>query len=263
MKYVDEACEKMGVRYNIMFGTLLGAVRHRGFIPWDDDIDICMLRSDYDRFIAEGNQYLPEHIRIQHCLTEEQCPNIFAKVRDKNTTFLAAEHVQLDINHGVFIDVFPVDFIDSSARSYRKADLRARLFQTINNCYDDAYVDSIQRKSSKLIAHLIRSVIIKGFLGNMSRKEFILREDHHRSANQPDEKRLAIVMEGACLFKADQLEDRVQYDFEGTKLWGPKAYDEILSRFYGDYMKLPPDSQRVTHKPLKVDLEHGYTAGQN
>jgi len=99
----------MNLTYYISYGTLLGAIRHKGFIPWDDDIDVCMPRGDYDRFIKEGSEYLPENYFIQTMESDPKYALNFAKLRDSNTALFEKHVLDVDINHGVFIDIFPVD----------------------------------------------------------------------------------------------------------------------------------------------------------
>ena len=109
LKNFISCCEKMNLTYYIAFGTLLGAIRHKGFIPWDDDVDVCMPREDYDRFIREGGKYLPENYFIQTMESDPKYALNFAKLRDSNTTLFEKHVIDVDINHGVFIDIFPLD----------------------------------------------------------------------------------------------------------------------------------------------------------
>ena len=260
LQAVHDACEKMGIGYVIMHGTLLGAVRHKGFIPWDDDIDICMIREDYDKFIQEGHNYLPDHLKIQHAFWEKECPNIYAKVRDSQTTFLHSEHVDLDINQGVFIDIFPVDRIKSSALYVTWEYYRKRLFNVINECYDIAYVKTIKRPVSKAIGYFIHYAVTRGIMRGMDRSRLILREeDRRRKLHSRGDDCTFFSVDKNITGKYSRFTDRVLYDFEGRKFFGPKAYDVILSKIYGDYMTIPPKEQQITHKPLFVDLERGYS----
>ncbi len=260
LQAVHDACEKLGVEYVIMHGTLLGAVRHHGFIPWDDDIDICMTRENYDVFIRDGQKYLPENLKIQHVLYEKNCPNIFAKVRDCNTTFLHTEHVDLDINQGVFIDIFPVDRIKADKFSITKEYYRKRIFNGINECYDMAYVKTIKRKSSRIIGIVVHYVITKGLMAGVKRDKFILREENRRRKlhSRGDDCTFISIYKNITgpysLFTKRKL-----YEFDGSKFYGPEDYDTVLTILYGDYMKVPPKEQQITHKPLFVDLDRGYS----
>ncbi len=260
LQAIHDACEKMGIEYVIMHGTLLGAVRHKGFIPWDDDIDICMVRDSYDTFIREGHKYLPENLKIQHVSHEKACPNIFAKVRDCNTTFLHAEHVDLGINQGVFIDIFPVDRIKSSRFGITSEYYRKRFFNVINECFDLAYVKTIKRPMSKAIGYFVHYVINRGIMRGVDRSRFILREeDRRRRLHNRGDDCTFISIYKKITGKYSLFTERALYDFDGHKFYGPKNYDEVLSILYGDYMKVPPKEQQITHKPLFVDLERGYS----
>ena len=97
-------CEEMGLRYFVVQGTLLGAVRHGGFIPWDDDIDVGLFREDFDRFVHDGQKHLPSSFFVQTCISDPEFPQGFAKVRDSNTTFVETTSRTLKINHGIYID---------------------------------------------------------------------------------------------------------------------------------------------------------------
>ncbi len=260
LQAVHDACEKLDVEYTIGHGTLIGAVRHKGFIPWDDDIDICMTRDNYDRFLREGDKYLPENLKIQHVLCEENCPNIFAKVRDANTTFLHTEHVDLDINQGVFIDVFPVDKIKSGSFAVSLEHFRRQLFAIINECYDMAYVKTIKRPLSKLAGYLVHFLICCGIMRGVQRKDFILKEENRRRKLHKKGDNCTFI----SIFKKitgpfSLYTERELYDFEGHRFYGPKDYDSILSKLYGDYMKIPPKEKQITHEPLFVDLDRGHS----
>lgn len=261
LQSIHEVCEKMGIKYVIMFGTLLGAVRHQGFIPWDDDIDICMTREDYDLFIEKAQEYLPDNLLIQHYSTEADCPNIYAKVRDNTTTFLHREHIDLDINHGVFIDIFPMERIQSSNQAILIEFYKRQLFTLLNNCYDKAYIDSIIRIPSKCIGYFVHYVLDK-IVVRPSRAAFLRREDLRRKKlhQKGDD----------CMFNTvtplkrttapySLFTERALYNLEGKQFYGPKDYHAVLSGLYGDYMQLPPEEKRVTHKPLFVDLTRGLT----
>ncbi|MBQ3277510.1 MAG: LicD family protein [Oscillospiraceae bacterium] len=260
LKAVHSACEELDIEYVIMHGTLLGAVRHKGFIPWDDDIDICMTRDNYDRFIREGQAYLPGNLRIQHYTTEKECPNFFAKVRDINTTFLHKEHVDLHINQGVFIDIFPVERIPAEKHSISVEHRKRRVFAILNECVDMAYIRSIHRISSRIIGNIIHFYMSQIVLKKMERCYFIQREDERR-------RRLHKQGDDCCFISIYKnitgpfsiMTRRKLYEFEGEWFFGPEDYDTPLRLLYGDYMKIPPKEAQITHEPLFVDLERGYT----
>ena len=104
-----QICKKYDMRYFLAGGSCLGAVRHRGFIPWDDDIDVVMPREDYEKFLKVARNELPENIFLQTGKTDNDFPMNFAKLRNSDTTFIETSVKNFKINHGVFIDIFPLD----------------------------------------------------------------------------------------------------------------------------------------------------------
>ncbi|HYH03314.1 MAG TPA: LicD family protein [Bacillota bacterium] len=111
LKQVDQVCKKHNIPYWLDSGTLLGAVRHQGFIPWDDDVDICMMREDYDRFLKIALEALPPELLLQNIFTDKHCLYNYSKVRDTNSLFVTVEELNqaISYNQGIFIDIFPVD----------------------------------------------------------------------------------------------------------------------------------------------------------
>ena len=115
-----EVCQKLQLKYYLLGGTLLGAVRHKGFIPWDDDIDVGMPRKDYEIFIQKAQDLLPEHYFVQTLYSEPTIPYNFCKIRNSNTTFVEYSIKKLNINHGVYIDVFPLDGYPNDKKEQKK-----------------------------------------------------------------------------------------------------------------------------------------------
>src|SRR5690606_2891856 len=105
----DRICKKNNIKYQLFAGTLLGAVRHKGFIPWDDDIDVCLLRKDYNKFIQACKTDLDSRSFLQTYVTDKNCIIQFAKLRKNNTLFLESGISDCKTHHGIFIDIFPLD----------------------------------------------------------------------------------------------------------------------------------------------------------
>ena len=260
LQSVHDCCDKLGIEYMIHYGTLIGAVRHKGFIPWDDDIDIVMTWENYDRFINEAPAILPENLKIQHWKFEPDCPNVFAKVRDANTCFVQAEHVDLDICQGVFIDIFPITRIKDDPASRKREMKREDRFSIINKCLDKAFLGTIVRKKSKLIAKFLHAFFAKGPFKIRNRAQFIAKEENRMrdlSSNGYDN---TYIFGAYCPYAV--FTERELFDFEGHKFYGPKDYDTALRTYYGDYMIIPPKEQQITHAPLFVDLERGYNRAE-
>lgn len=131
LKEFDKFCEKHNLTYFICAGTLLGAIRHGGFIPWDDDIDVSMPREDYDKLINEYEKLLPPNLILQYYKNTANYANSFAKITNKNTTIVEKSGFSDYSIHGVYIDIFP---IDGAGKTYEKAVKRrkkASLYRTL------------------------------------------------------------------------------------------------------------------------------------
>ena len=237
---VISTCEKLGLKYYMLGGTLLGAVRHKGFIPWDDDIDIGMLRKDYDVFVKKAQAFLPESLFVQTYITDPNFPMNFCKIRNSETTFIESSIKNLKINHGVFIDVFPLDFHPDNKLSLKRYDLKNKLLiSRISEIYASA-PRSIPRKIKHFFARIPtfclsvnravqardnlmksckESSRIANYCGAWGEKEIVPKEWYG---------------EGTLL------------EFEGLWLNAPKEYDKWLTQVYGEYMKLPPAEKHVT-----------------
>ena len=114
---IDETCRKHSLTYYIIAGTQLGAVRHKGFIPWDDDADICMPHRDYDLLIEHSKEWLPERYEMVCAENDKDYPQPFAKIQDAQTTII--EHAHLRYLGGVYVDVFPVDGMPENKMAQR------------------------------------------------------------------------------------------------------------------------------------------------
>lgn len=245
-------CKKNDLVYFLGYGTLLGAVRHKGYIPWDDDIDIVMPRGDYDEFVQNYNRE-PKQFEVFDVENEPNYFLPFAKLSDKNT-FLKDDFNKLFDKLGVFIDIFPLDGVPDNrneleqnlqqvALCYKTLYAKARPVIKIANLYKTLRL--IIRKSrfyfvdySKTLKRTIDLVKETGFddtdkvgclLGVYGRKEILDKNIFSKS---------------------------VQLEFEGVLYKAPYDYDKYLTSIYGDYMTLPPEDKRVTHHSFKV-YRHG------
>lgn len=245
------ACDAMGLRYYVLGGTLLGAVRHGGFIPWDDDIDVGMPRADYDIFAEKGQRYFPDHIFIQTHRTEKNYVNNYMKIRNSKTTFIETSTKNLSINHGVFIDVFPLD-------GYVKDDKRTKVFQWKNRIYIERLREELYRENIPAKSHVFAFFLKAIYPSSVDAVE--KREKLFKSMPEGD------YWANHCgawgekeIMPADWYGEGTELEFEGMKVNAPKEYEKWLSQVYGDYKKLPPVEKRVTHHDTEViDLNASY-----
>lgn len=247
-----EICGRLNLRYYLLGGTLLGAVRHQGFIPWDDDIDVGMLREDYEIFLEHGQVLLPDNLFIQTIWTDSGYLNCFAKIRNSNTAFIETAAAKRKMNHGVFIDIFPLDHYPQNIQQQKKIDAQKRIYtQRINSLYVSKHSLSIR---GMLINALLkvrypsyRSVLRKRDAMYKAEASGVLIANHGGAWGKKE------------IVPADWYGEGVEVNFEGMKVMAPTQYDKWLTQVYGDYMQLPPVEKRVGHHYVDViDLHKSY-----
>ena len=241
LKTFIEICKKNNLQYFLLHGSCIGAVRHKGFIPWDDDIDVGMPREDYDRFTEIAKDQLPMHLFFQTFETDPEYPTAFGKIRNSNTTYIEKASRKLKINHGVYIDVFPLDGVPNGKISQRIQRIKRIVYNiSISRAY--SLNDTPGRNAFKrlliriicLIYHDVKKTIIK-------RDKLFRKYPYSLSCEVSD-------LGGHCDILPKNVFGKGTIGvFEGVEVVLPEKYDEYLSKTYGDYMKLPPVEKRVGH----------------
>lgn len=242
-------CERLGLRYYLVGGTLLGAVRHGGFIPWDDDIDVAMPREDYDRFARIAQAELGPDYFYQSPDTDPHYFLTYAKIRKKGTFFYEERFRDARFEQGVFIDIFPLDFCPP------RGPVCHLLFNTLAVMNYRGQVDSgepyrpYKELSGKLGYAFLRLYSPRGLVRARRR---LLRLSRRLSNG----KTLASYA-GAYSYRRevspwDWFRDTTEVEFEGRKYVGPKGYDGILTQSYGrNYMDIPPAEKQVWHTDIE------------
>ena len=230
---LDRVCKKENIKYWIADGTLLGAVRHKGFIPWDDDIDICMLEEDYKNFLKLANKELPNYLFLQTKETDKYYDWFpYAKVRDRNSIFIEKMYSNKELFHqGINIDIFVMDIYSRRIKKIYKIFYRLKEIK-------------ISVKENKMIIlkklllffkiNILAEKILKCFIKNNQRgkKDFLIGYRYLWKQ----------IYESRDVFPLSEIE------FEGYKFPCPNNPDAILKELYGDtYMELPPEDQRIWH----------------
>ena len=250
---VDRICKKHNIKYFLGGGSLLGAVRHKGFIPWDDDADVMMLRKDYDRFLSVLPNELPNYLFAQTQKNEKDSHFPFTKLRI-NDTLLSTEFTSRfpNIHNGIFLDVLAQDYTSNSAflrKIHMKATASSRWL--VLDKWRGTSVNANSRFSS-LCANILRKIFPLGFLQKVQNKLISL----HKNMKNPKylfDSMGRNVSRGA--FPAEWLDEAIWVDFENAKLPIPKEYDKYLKYLYGDYMEMIPVSERhVSHDIKQIDL---------
>lgn len=249
---VVKVCDKHGLVYFLDCGTLLGAIRHDGFIPWDDDIDIAMPSQDYFRFLEIAQDELGVDYFVQNYDTEDNYDRSFAKVRKRGTKVVPAEWKCWDIFQGAWIDIFPMFYSDSEKETSVKRFLYniSKRLQTKNLYKNYLIVDG---KTPRLFSSYVISCVI-AVLPLKLRKR-LKKALLHRIFSKKKGRYLCRCGHFVRQFDADCFMGEVRYhQFEHCSFRIPSGYDQILRTEYGNYMELPPEDQRGSHGEMEVIL---------
>ena len=241
----QRVCEELRLRYYLTAGSLLGAIRHKGFIPWDDDIDIAMPREDYDRFAVEGSKKLAKDYFYQSYITEENFPYYFAKVRKKGTLFEEPILNKILMEQGIYIDIFPLDQCpdnDETARLFFKviSFLDSIILGKVSTGFQCGYRKWYAKRTWKVLQHLPKKQI------------FALRESVRNIAEHFSSGKRLCTVGGHHGFPretydADWFSETIEVKFEGKSFPAPKDWNALLENMYGDYMILPEENERQGH----------------
>ena len=252
LRMTVEICDRLGLKYYLLGGTLLGAVRHGGFIPWDDDIDIGMPRDDYEVFLSEAQKYYPDGYFVQHLGSEENLPISFCKIRNSNTAFMESTLRKIKINKGVFIDIFPLDRYPDAAEEREKINkFNLKSQSQIIKAY--APVGSWKQYAAKW-----RSILKHPFISY--KKAARIRDERHKKQTAGN---VIANYNGAWGIReyvpAEWYGEGEMLDFAGISCRVPKEYKKWLAQVYGDYMKLPPEEKRTSHHHIDaIDFNKSY-----
>ncbi len=261
LKEVKRVCDNNGIAYFLDSGTLLGAVRHGGFIPWDDDLDVGMLRSEYDKFIECAKRDLKDEYFLQTWETDPGYPMPYAKIRKKNTYYGEKSFEKADINQGIFIDIFPYDVWPAKRKRAffnRISRLRALLV---------AKCKYMRVRSDKFYKSVIKFFIVTvvRFFSLFTTKEKLIRKYEklvlRTNAAESDElfEETLHYKFGYWVLPKSVFRGYASMKFEDEEFSVPSGYDEYLTAVYGDYMTLPPEDKRGGHNVARVifDTEKG------
>lgn len=249
LKAVDNVCREHNLRYYIWAGTMIGAVRHKGFIPWDDDLDIAMPRPDYDRLIEHAAEWLPKPYEMVCAENDGVYPLPFAKIQDADTTLI--ERMHLKYLGGIYLDVFPIDGVPEGAVARKLHFARYEYYKRVLYLlFRDPYKHG-HGPSSWVPLLCRRMYTLAGVQQRISRLLHRYSYDKCRLVADYDDG-----SKGAMDKKI--LGTPVPYTFEDTKVMGVSDYDTYLSNKYGDYMAIPKHSAQRQHNFHYLDLNHPY-----
>ena len=249
LQSIHDFCQHEGINYSLCAGTLLGAVRHKGYIPWDDDIDVAMLRPDFNRFVKHAREWLSAPYEFISPETYEKCPGELSKVIDGSTTLI--ERWSYNQLGGVYVDVWVLDAV-SDKRWQRRLHFSA--YKVLNRLLYMRNRDPYKRGHgmSSWWPRIVQSLFKNSTLQRwMHKVQTACDFDKHDKICMLDNGEKSIISKKV-------IGQRKEYEFESQLFFGPEDYDTYLRALYGEYMELPPENKRRVHRPDYVDFEHSY-----
>lgn len=260
MEEFDKVCRKLGTGYFICGGTMLGYMRHEGFIPWDDDVDVAMLREDYDRFMKEAGSLLPDRFFLQTRETDPNIPYLFAKVRLDDTEYITKYNDKRDFHKGICLDIFPFDYLPEDEKE------RKRFVKEVQGLAKEHHLiarrqfpipkqecsprNEQERRYIGEQKELLKSYWEK----NLAVSQQAYLDAATRYNSRAKELNLRTVASFVPSYTYIDLNDLLPYQrgkFESIEVSVPKRPDIFLKMQYGDYMKLPPKHMQVAHRLLR------------
>lgn len=250
MNVFHRVCECNNIKYYMLGGTMLGAVRHKGFIPWDDDMDVGLSRQDYEKLLSLPQSEWPEYVHIKTPKNSKDLIFPYSKIMDKNTTLI--EDYLDGIVEGIYIDIFP---LDGAGNTFLNAKFMYLLFY-----WKQGLLFNNQDYS-------IKKTILRKLVQKYARKQNVMKlyknTEKWMTKKIFNESLIIGNYTGAWGFKEfmpkEYLGIPTLYEFEDTKFYGPEDANAYLKSLYGDYMRLPPEDKRKSHhnfKYLNLDIPY-------
>lgn len=252
-------CNKHQIRYFGIAGTGIGALRHKGFIPWDDDIDVAMLREDYDKFKEIAKRDYKDKYKLLNAETRKNYPLMTAQWAMINTEFRTVPFKNLDCDFGIYLDIFPLDFVSDDEKERLKQGRTAWFWSKLMILRNLPFPELAFTGWKRKLLHTI-FWLAHWFLRILHIPSSWLYQKAYRAStkyNQRKTKRVAFLCETSPFsneFAYDDIFPLQTLEFEGMAMSFPKNLDKILRAYYGDYMQLPPVDKRKNHFPYALDF---------
>ena len=252
-KQFSDVCDKLGLRYYLVNGSALGAKKYGGFIAWDDDMDVAMPRKDYEVFLSKAQELLPEEIFVQNYRTDSDFPFMYTKLRNSNTTFIEASVRKVKMNHGVYMDIFPLDGYDAeSGMSARIKALKIKVLHWFHFC-------ALEDKSSFKIR--IRNSVLRIFGFHKRTAESLEKIERMVSNSDNNTKYLCnhSDRQGKGCILREWYGNGAKENFEGIDVIIPENFESYFTKKYGNWRdELPENEQKSHHKAFICDVKKPY-----
>lgn len=240
LKEITEICEGHGLKYVLSSGTLLGAIRHNGYIPWDDDVDISLMWNDYLELLNVLREDCPDRFFVQNLWTDKNYPCLWTQLRVNGTTSMPKKLAALDMHWGICIDIFPMFSVSDDDEKFEKQKKAFRLARALLAkelmCAKGESPTGAQRLLNMLpngLRHGMVKGILKKYAYQSSADEYMC--DSYNAVIRRK-------------YRYADMADVEKHSFEGYMMNVPRGYDAILTGIYGDYMTPPPPEKRGGHE---------------
>lgn len=258
LKKIDKVCQELGIGYFICGGSMLGAVRHGGFIPWDDDIDIGMLRKDYEVFLEKGQKLLGDSVFLQTRETDPEIPYLFSKVRANNTLYITNYNEFRNFHKGICVDIFPFDNIPDNIEEQQKFRKEVRFWEKIHNRVvnkqkpEQYFLGDKKRTLGERLIHLLNEVHRRFYCLIplwLTQKLYLRKAEKYNSNTELEF--VASFVPSYTFIKREDLLPYKRMNFSGFQALVPKRPEVFLKMQYGDFMAMPPEHKRMGHDLIK------------
>ena len=251
LKDIDAFCKKNNIKYSLWAGTMLGAIRHQGFIPWDDDIDIAMTRKEYEKFkkLVLSGYKIAEQLDLVFPLDDNYF-YAFPKVIDTQT-IVEHDDTVFQRSYGIWVDIFVIDYLDDDYDASKKILDKALDYFKYNTLY--TWNDTISSSFRLFLKKILKKYF--DLVGKNSKywNKKILSLTNNKKSRYCGE--IVCPVNNEEIYESEYFEDYIYVKFEDCEFPIYKSYKECLTLLYGDYMKLPPESERVDHRMKAYRIE--------
>ncbi|MCH5203691.1 MAG: LicD family protein [Oscillospiraceae bacterium] len=239
---LERTCKKNNITYFVLWGSAIGAVRHGGFIPWDDDIDIGMVREDFEVLRKCDKSEFADCVDFQYGVSDHGVDMIM-RIRDARTTGIVFDEVNSKGNKGAFIEIYPFDYVKNNKRRLRQAKLNLHIYNCINT-----KVKHIQRKGlKKAVFGIINALFTPEKLWSLFERISKLQNNGSHEFIDSPAVPSPYTLKGQHLFRTEDCVNTISMPFEYTTIRVPEGYDRVISAGFKNYMTLPPVEERGTH----------------
>ena len=260
LQKLDQLCKRLNLRYYLFYGTLLGAVRHQGFIPWDDDVDVAMPRPDYEKLLAYCRDHREEiaPLRMLHCRLDKKYIYPIARLCD--TRYKVDYENTVDYGLGLFVDIYPLDGCGNTEEEAKKVHKKNDTLQHMTHL---AGMDRFHPSLRGGLHHTIIKFVGYCYVKLLGARHFALKAERNSLAlpyEQSDYVSCTVWFDWYHRFEKKLLEEPTTLMFEGQAFSVPAGWDALLTDWYTDYMQLPPEADRIGHHYYKAYLKDEVSA---